>query len=1306
MAESHLIEDLAFEVELEPSSQLAESQDRLRVFAQGAALRIIDEVFDELTLRGTSLRLEQLEIDLGRVDADAMESLWESRLRERLLRALTDAQSQAQARVQAGAQRDPVAPASERESAEVDALMHFLHHGRFAWHAGAALDPVALAASVIGHSPALLLERLRQDPRPTRWLRRLIEQMPSTWLVQLASRLAPGADRESVISAHERAIGPRWSVRLESRWLAALRASGPALRADDFALPLHSSQPDAAPRATQQTLPDGRLLARRSRFEAALLAAGGQLPAPGTGPGTDLMALRPVWHQLLRDDRPWLVHRLQQLGSSAALRRWIASQWPEDWLEELMGLWLDAPGREAMAKALAAADLPARAAPPFEASVTLLAPSLRAPSGTASTDGAAKHRQRRRRQVWALALRGVWAPARSTGFDVVAFREAALRELARDLAPVHREATAAAAAAEAPAPIDVSTAGPDRASALSSVNPLPLSRALREPAGTALPRRFIVDQATPEGLAESLCTWLPQADAALLAMWVNGPLPTSLAKEGGAAAKLPTRLRRHWCLEALAALGPSGASAATLGALLWRSMARHIGLSPDAMQAALHADAAADPPSRSWLLALTGGTLRSEGAASGSASASSNALVAAPGVDALSRADNEKRRSSSPLSRRAGDGDSNQPSRSIESPHQAVAAPGALSLAMRRSRWTAALVNGAGASFAEDWAVVLREDRDSLREALTELLASRALRHELAHRFTASMWVELLELFLPAADANTLAAALRLLSAAAGPVQDDQAPVQAIELREQTLAALRWSPAPELGDLLSLILHRAARLSEGSPAALARAAAVVEGDAASFTSASALPASVVARARVALARWADAEDARDGAIAAEGAHPGTELTAAADALQTDRRTASGHVAGPRASLHESPPASLPERPPPEMPGLLRFLRDTAPASPDERVRHRKALLEAAASTSGDGRRALLIALESPAAARRLVDLVEGPALHPVLVGLRREDASRLAPLLRELHAAAVQAALESQVFATAQTSLAASSPVERGSDRSTAWPAPESGSTPPIRPDAAFEGPQRRGDRLLIRELFEEDRPLDEAGLAGRWIAAVAAPLADPLRSIWQRALAAALDRLGIAAGEPGALGSPAMPGEEPFTDEPDGAIYVANAGLVLAAPYLPRLFEMLGLVAEGAFVDADTLQRAVLLSQYVVTGASVSPESLLVLNKLLCGMPLQAPMPRDVGLGEAERAAADGMLQAMIEHWRALGQTSVAGLRESFLQRTGRLEHQDEAWQLQVEPRAFDMLLDRLPWGYATIKFSWMPEVLHVDWR
>ena len=84
----------------------------------------------------------------------------------------------------------------------------------------------------------------------------------------------------------------------------------------------------------------------------------------------------------------------------------------------------------------------------------------------------------------------------------------------------------------------------------------------------------------------------------------------------------------------------------------------------------------------------------------------------------------------------------------------------------------------------------------------------------------------------------------------------------------------------------------------------------------------------------------------------------------------------------------------------------------------------------------------------------------------------------------------------------------------------------------------------------------------------------------------------------------------------------------------------------------------------------------------------------------------EPEQAMIESLLRTMIQRWSALGRTSVAGLRETFLQRQGALTQDDEAWRLVVEPRPFDMLLDRIPWGYGTLKLPWMAQVVHVDWR
>lgn len=164
--------------------------------------------------------------------------------------------------------------------------------------------------------------------------------------------------------------------------------------------------------------------------------------------------------------------------------------------------------------------------------------------------------------------------------------------------------------------------------------------------------------------------------------------------------------------------------------------------------------------------------------------------------------------------------------------------------------------------------------------------------------------------------------------------------------------------------------------------------------------------------------------------------------------------------------------------------------------------------------------------------------------------------------------------------------------------------------------------------------------------------------------------------------------------------------IAVGNAGLVLVSPYLPRLFSMLGLADDRAFAGPEAAARAVLLLQALATGHAAAPEPELVLNKLLCGVPLDTTVPRLIELSDAEREAIDGLLGAVIQHWRILGTTSIDGLRGSFLRRAGQLERGDDAWQLSVEPGPFDMLIDQLPWGYATLRHPWMERVIHVDWR
>ena len=106
------------------------------------------------------------------------------------------------------------------------------------------------------------------------------------------------------------------------------------------------------------------------------------------------------------------------------------------------------------------------------------------------------------------------------------------------------------------------------------------------------------------------------------------------------------------------------------------------------------------------------------------------------------------------------------------------------------------------------------------------------------------------------------------------------------------------------------------------------------------------------------------------------------------------------------------------------------------------------------------------------------------------------------------------------------------------------------------------------------------------------------------------------------------------------------------------------------------------------------------------MLNKLLCGIGPGTPIRRGIELGADEREQLEALLRAVTQHWKALENTSIDGLRESFLQRDGRLRLEHDNWQLAVEARAYDLLLDQLPWSFATIRYAWMERVIYVKWR
>jgi len=163
--------------------------------------------------------------------------------------------------------------------------------------------------------------------------------------------------------------------------------------------------------------------------------------------------------------------------------------------------------------------------------------------------------------------------------------------------------------------------------------------------------------------------------------------------------------------------------------------------------------------------------------------------------------------------------------------------------------------------------------------------------------------------------------------------------------------------------------------------------------------------------------------------------------------------------------------------------------------------------------------------------------------------------------------------------------------------------------------------------------------------------------------------------------------------------------LYLANAGLVILWPFLGTFFTRLGLVEEDRFTGEAARQRGLALLHYLASADPAPSEYWLPLNKLLCGMALEAVFELDEALTDAETAECEALLEAVIEQAPVLNHMSVRGFRGSFLLRAGVLSVQDGGWLLRVERETYDLVLDRFPWGFEWVRLPWMETPLRVEW-
>jgi hypothetical protein len=169
--------------------------------------------------------------------------------------------------------------------------------------------------------------------------------------------------------------------------------------------------------------------------------------------------------------------------------------------------------------------------------------------------------------------------------------------------------------------------------------------------------------------------------------------------------------------------------------------------------------------------------------------------------------------------------------------------------------------------------------------------------------------------------------------------------------------------------------------------------------------------------------------------------------------------------------------------------------------------------------------------------------------------------------------------------------------------------------------------------------------------------------------------------------------------------EEPTEKYSVKYAGIVLLAPFLKAFFDELNLLEDGKWKNIACAFKGVHLLKFLSSSDQQIPEYSLVIEKILCGLPVDMPVPLTIVLDGKEIEEAESLLNAVISHWNVLKNTSIDGLREAFFKRDGLITKKDDSWLLQVERKTLDVLLDNIPWGYSTISLIWNDYLLSVEW-
>jgi len=162
--------------------------------------------------------------------------------------------------------------------------------------------------------------------------------------------------------------------------------------------------------------------------------------------------------------------------------------------------------------------------------------------------------------------------------------------------------------------------------------------------------------------------------------------------------------------------------------------------------------------------------------------------------------------------------------------------------------------------------------------------------------------------------------------------------------------------------------------------------------------------------------------------------------------------------------------------------------------------------------------------------------------------------------------------------------------------------------------------------------------------------------------------------------------------------------IDVKEAGIVIAAVYMPMLFERLEIVGENPRTILDPT-KAVQALNYLCIGAFEQP-SVSPLVNVICNLAPDEAVPAESVLSDEEKQTIDALIQVIIVSWQGIENSSIEQFRGNWFMRNGVMRSTEEGWNLSVEKRPYDILLQQAPFNFSVVQLPWMENPVSVTWE